>query len=269
MNSRNPPGFAVFRLVARPLPLVIATLGLAYPHASHAEELKLKTGKTLAGITAVTDGGDKVRITHDAGIAAVPKKDVLPEFLAAHGISTDATPSRPAASPATSTGLSGKEKEERALTALSIIGPQAVPVELTIANYENDSFVGQAVLIEMKTEQRTVNRDYNALERRMMTDTVTVGVPEKWHLLAPLRVYGLPKSLALGPKFYQGYLWIGWMRDGEREAFVTKELAVKHMVERGPGQKAKMPEFVEQTERYLREHGLWLGQDTIFPKPRF
>lgn len=247
---------------------------------ARAEDLKLKNGKTYVNITAVTDGGDKVRVTHDSGIAAVAKKDVPADFLTAHGVSLDATPppspppaatvtTTAPASAAGATALSGQQTEERKLTALSILGPRAIPVELSITNYENDTFVGQAAFIEMKSEQRTVNRDYNALERRMITDTINVGVPEKWHLIAPLRVYGLPKSLALGPKVYQGYLWIGWMRNKEREAFVTKELAVKHMVERGPGDKVKQPEFVEQTQAWMKEHGLWLGPDTVIPKPSF
>ncbi len=240
---------------------------------SSAEDLKLKNGKVFSNVTGATDAGDKVKIMHDAGIAAVAKKDVPEEFMTAHGISLDATPPMPAAQPAAPSGGSsapaGVDKEERKLTALSIIGSKGIPVELEITNYENGTFVGQAVFIQMTKQQQNVNGRFNGLQRQMIYDTAVVDVPVPWHLIAPLRVYGLPKTVATGPKQWRGVLWIGWMRDGEREAFTSKELALQHMVERGPGTKVKLPEFVEQTEEYLIGQGLWRGPDTVLPKPTF
>lgn len=252
--------------------VAIAALVAVQPNGS-AEDLKLKNGKIFSNVTGATDVGDKVKITHDAGIAAIAKKDVPEEFMTAHGISLDATPPMPVAQPAApsvgSSGLASVDREERKLTALSIIGPRGIPVELEITNYENDTFVGQAVFIQMTKQQQNVNGRFNGLQRKMIYDSAVVDVSVPWRLIAPLRVYGLPKTLATGSKQWRGALWIGWMRDGEREAFTSKELALQHMVEHGPGTKVKMPEFVEQTEEYLIGQGLWRGPETIIPRPTF
>lgn len=293
MHTHHPHHSALARLMSGfVVPLVLIQ---ALPDIGWAEDLKVRSGKVFTNVITVTDAGDKIKITHSAGIAAVPKKDVPPDFLTRHEIPLDATPPAPAASapgvagpapsgdrsflvkdaapPPAVAGRSPQDKEDTALTALSIIGLSAVPVELLISNYESNTFVGEATFIEMKSRQETVKVGTNGLQRRDITATKTVGVPVPWHLIKPMRVHGLPKTLALGPKLWKGYLWIGWERDGEREAFTTKESAVKYMVENGVGKKPKRtwdePEFHEQEPEYLRSRGLWTGQDAPLPAPRF
>jgi hypothetical protein len=234
-----------------------------------AEELKLKNGKVFVNIMAVTDGGDKVKITHDSGIASIPKRDIPQDFLTKHEIPLSTEPLKPT-TPAPSNGNSGptgKEREERALTASSIVAQKAYAVELTISNYENETFIGQAVVIETLTLQKNVVTGFDRLSQRDIVEKKVFNTPKRWHLLEPLRVYGLPKSVATGSQVWQGHLWLAWSRDGAREAFTSREYAMKYLIEKGVGKKPSPIEYEEQTDDYLRQHGMWRGPATLRPKP--